>query len=238
MTDSSRRLPTQASADRAVEDFIKGLKNAPVVRPVGRRGRLLFALDATMSREPTWDTARKIQAEMFHEAGLVGGLSIQLVCFRGLDQFQASPWLSDAQTLADAMAEVECRGGKTQLCKVLDHALSEAARERIDAIVYIGDCFEERADTATNLAGKIALYGIPIFVFHEGRNPLAAGVFKDLARITRGAYCPFDNGSAKQLAELLRAVAVYAAGGAKALADHASREGGAALMIAHQVASR
>jgi hypothetical protein len=235
MTDSSRRLPTQAGADKAVADFIKGLKSVPVLKPVGRRGRLLFALDATMSREPTWDSARKIQAEMFHEAGKVGGLSIQLVCFRGLTDFQASPWLDDTKALADAMAEVECRGGQTQLRKVLHHVLSEAARERIDAVVYIGDAFEENAELISNLAGKISLHGIPIFVFHEGRNPTAASVFKELARITRGAYCSFDAGSAKQLAELLRAVAVYAAGGPKALSDHASREGGGALLIAKQM---
>jgi hypothetical protein len=173
---------------------------------------------------------------MFHEAGKVGGLSIQLVCFRGLSDFQASPWLDDPQMLADAMAEVDCRGGQTQLGKVLQHVLSEAARERVDAVVYVGDCFEESAELVSNLAGKIALHGVPIFVFHEGRNPSAASVFKELARITRGAYCPFDAGSAKQLAELLRAVAVYAAGGPKALADHVSREGGMALLIADQMA--
>jgi hypothetical protein len=236
MADSSRRLPTQASADKAVADFIKSLKSVPILKPVGRRGRLLFALDATMSREPAWDTARKIQGEMFHEAGKVGGLSIQLACFRGFNEFQASPWLSDTQTLANAMSEVECRGGQTQVRRILEHVLIEAARERIDAVVYIGDCFEESSEVVSELAGKIALHGTPIFVFHEGRNVKAEIVFKELARITRGAYCPFDADSAKQLAELLRAVAVYAAGGAKALADHASKEGGAALLLTQQIA--
>ena len=235
MSDSKRRLPTPAAADKAVADFIEGLKTVPVLRPVGKKGRLLFALDATMSREPTWEAAREIQSEMFREAGKVGGLLIQLACFRGQGEFFASPWLEDAATLAEAMSLVDCRGGRTQLRRVLEHALAEVGRERISAIVYIGDCFEERGKVACDLAGKIALNGVPIFVFHEGAEVYAGRLFKEIARITRGAYCPFDKGSAKQLAELLRAVAVYAAGGRTALVDHAARAGGSALLIAHQI---
>lgn len=230
-------LPTQGSADKAVDDFIRKLQTAPVIKPAGKRGRLLFALDATMSREPTWDAACKIQGDMFAEAGKVGGLSIQLVYFRGLGELHASRWVNEPAVLAQQMTGVDCRGGLTQLVKVMKHGLEETGREKIDAIVYVGDCFEESGDAACDLAGKIALHGTPMFLFHEGGERGAARVFKELARITRGAYCPFDAGSAKQLAELLKAVAIYAAGGRRALEDHAKRAGGGALLIAHQVNS-
>lgn len=228
-------LPTQGGTDKAVDDFIRKLQSAPVIKPAGKRGRLLFALDATMSREPTWDAACKIQGDMFAEAGKVGGLSIQLVYFRGLGELCASRWVNEPAVLAQQMTGVDCRGGLTQLVKVLKHGLEETAREKIDAIVYVGDCFEESSDAVCDLAGRIALHGTPMFLFHEGGERGAARVFKELARLTRGAYCPFDAGSAKQLAELLKAVAIYAAGGRRALEDHAKRAGGGALLIAHQV---
>ena len=79
-----RSAPTPASARAEIEAFIAKVKSlAPSTGP-GRRGRLIFALDATMSRQPTWDTACKLQADMFHEAAAIGGLDVQLVYYRGL----------------------------------------------------------------------------------------------------------------------------------------------------------
>ena len=50
-------------------------------------------------------------------------------------------------------------------------------------------------------------------MFQEGRDREVEQTFRDIARQTHGAYCRFDPGAARQLVELLRAVAVYAAGG-------------------------
>ena len=85
----------------------------------GKRGRLVFALDATMSRQPTWDRACQLQAEMFEEAARVGGLDVQLVYFRGFNECRASKWVSDPMKLADIMSRIDCRGGLTQIRKVL-----------------------------------------------------------------------------------------------------------------------
>jgi len=68
---------------------------------------------------------------------------------------------------------------------------------------------------------------VPVFVFQEGGEPVAERAFKEIARLTKGAWCPFDAGAAHQLRELLRAAAAYAAGGYKALADLSRRKGGA-----------
>jgi hypothetical protein len=70
-------------------------------------------------------------------------------------------------------------------------------------------------------------------MFQEGGDPVAEAAYREIARLSRGAYCRFDAGSAQQLAELLRAVAAYAAGGIKALADLSARQaGGARLLLA------
>jgi hypothetical protein len=191
------------------------------------RGRLVFAMDATMSRQPTWDMALALQAEMFDVVREIGGLDVQLVYFRGAGECRASRWVSDPQALARLMSGVSCQGGYTQIRKVLAHARSEAERRRIGALVYVGDCMEEDIDDLCGRAGELALLGIPVFLFQEGRDAQAQRAFREIARLTRGAWCPFDAGAASQLRELLRAVAVYAAGGHAALRRLADGTGGA-----------
>src|SRR5690554_1404849 len=87
-----------------------------------RRGRLLFALDATMSRQPTWDLACQLQAEMFEAVADSGGLNVQLIYFRGFGECRASKWVADPRALANLMTGIECRGGHTQISKVFSHA--------------------------------------------------------------------------------------------------------------------
>jgi hypothetical protein len=208
------------SQDQEVDSFLDKLKSMPVVRGKPTSGRLIFAMDATMSRQPTWDRALNIQAEMFLEAGRIGGLDVQLVYFRGFGECRASKWVDDATQLANLMTRVDCRGGNTQIGKVLQHIKREAEKAPVDAVIYIGDCMEENIDQLCQRAGEVSLHGVPIFLFQEGRDTLAEQAFREIARLTRGAYCRFDSSSARQLRDLLAAVAVYAAGGRKALEQH------------------
>jgi hypothetical protein len=199
----------------------------------GQRGRLIFALDATMSRQPTWDSACALQADMFHEAAKAGGLDIQLVYFRGLSECRASGWVAGAEKLAALMSRIDCRGGHTQIGKVLSHARREYAKQRVQAMVFVGDAMEERIDDLCQAAGELGLLGVPAFMFQEGNDAVAENAYREIARLTRGAYCRFDTGAAHQLGELLRAVAAYAAGGIKALADlSARRSEGARKLLA------
>jgi hypothetical protein len=226
-------LPAEASADAEVADFIAKMK-ALTPAPTGERGRLLFAMDATMSRAPTWDMALTLQADMFAAVKEVGGLDVQLIYFRGMDECRASKWVSDPEALARLMRSVACRGGLTQIGKVLSHALDETRRRRVNAIVYVGDSMEEDVDALCARAGELALLGVPVFLFQEGTDETAGRAFRDIARLTKGAFCRFDRGSARQLRDLLAAVAVYAAGGRKALlALSQARDGaGARLLLA------
>lgn len=211
----------EVEARSSHDEIAAFLAEAKAVTPTpGRRGRLIFALDATMSRQPTWDSAVQIQAEMFQEAGKVGGLDVQLLYYRGFGECRASKWVSDTKGLADLMSGIQVRGGHTQIGKVLAHARRETNRQRVQAMVFVGDAFEEDADAICARAGELGLLGVPVFVFQEGRDTKVERVFREVARLTRGAYARFDQNAVHELAALLRAVAVYAAGGRKALADH------------------
>jgi hypothetical protein len=227
--------PAATSSQDEIEAFRRKLAALPQARPAGGRGRLIFAIDATASRQPTWDRACHLQAEMFGETAAIGGLDVQLVFFRGFGECKSSAWVSDAERLMRLMTAVRCLGGQTQIRKVLRHAVAEAGRHKIAALVYVGDCMEERLDELGQLAGELGMLGVPGFFFHEGGDPAAAEAFRQLARLSGGAYCHFDASSARTLRELLSAVAVFAAGGRAALADYARRSGGAALQLTRQL---
>jgi hypothetical protein len=229
----TRNEPARASARPEIEAFIQRART--LAPPVGgrQRGRLIFALDATMSRQPTWDTACRLQGEMFREAGAIGGLDVQLAYFRGLNECRVSRWVSDGNGLGELMGRIACQGGHTQIRKVLSHARAECQRAKVQALVYVGDAMEEPIDDLAAGAGELGLLGVPAFVFQEGHDPVAEQAFREIARLTRGAYCRFDLSAAHELAELLRAAAVYAAGGVKALADlSAKRSAGAQKLLA------
>ncbi|MFN4089139.1 MAG: VWA domain-containing protein [Alphaproteobacteria bacterium] len=233
--DKTPVRPGQTAPSADVEDFLRRVQSAPPPRPGGSRGRLIFAMDATASRGPTWDRACQIQAEMFLATAALGGLDVQLVFYRGFGECKASPWVSDASALARKMTAVACLGGQTQIGRVLGHAARECRRQRVNALVFVGDAFEEAIDDVCAQAGELGLLGMPAFMFHEGFDPVARNAFEQIARLTGGACCSFDGSSADQLKALLRAVAVFAAGGMAALEDHGRRHGGEAARLSGQL---
>jgi hypothetical protein len=231
-------LPSNEAGPLSVAAFLEELAAAPKAGAAAGRGRLIFALDATASRQPTWDHAARIQGEMFGAAQPLGGIALQLCFYRGFGEFRVSPWLARPNDLVRMMTSVVCRAGETQIGKVLRHAVNETKKDKVHALVFVGDCVEEDVDGLGAVAGELGLLGVPAFVFHEGRESVAAFAFKEIARLTHGAYCRFDAGSAEVLRDLLRAVAVFVAGGRPALEDFANRRGGDVLRLAHQMKGR
>ncbi|HMM91450.1 VWA domain-containing protein [Bradyrhizobium sp.] len=197
----------------------------------GARGRLVFALDATMSRQPTWDMACALQADMFREAASIGSLDIRLVYYRGFNECRATGWISDSSHLAKLMGKIDCQGGNTQIGKVLSESRREAVASGVRAVVFVGDAMEESVDDLCAKAGELGLLKVPVFMFQEGHDPLAERTFREIARLTGGAWCRFDPGAAAQLRELLRAAAAYVAGGREALLRLAKTTAGAAALI-------
>ena len=198
--------------------------------------RLIFALDATASREATWDMAMQLQAQMFEEATKVSGLDVSLLYYRGHDEVKQSRWFSDAHELIGQMGTIRCAAGATKMAKLLRHIKAEHAREKVAAAVFIGDAVEERPSELYDVAADL---GVPMFMFQEGngevvyldqRGELAGEypptkvetAFREIARLSGGAYGKFDAGSATQLGEMLRAVAAFAVGGIAALTNQNS----------------
>jgi hypothetical protein len=229
-----KQLPKQ-SGRTEVDAFLEKLAVAPRPKAIGQRGRLIFALDATASRQPTWDHAMQIQAEMFTQTDALGGLDVQLCFYRGYGEFSFSPWYSDSEALLKRMTSVFCLGGLTQIGRVLRHALRETKKKKVDALVFVGDCVEEDVDQLCAVAGELGIHAVPAFLFHEGRDSRAALAFEQIARLTGGACCPFDANSPRQLKELLSAVAVYAAGGRKALENFSAGKSDVVRRLTHQL---
>jgi hypothetical protein len=224
--------PATTSSRSDIDAFLNQVRTFGPSKAAGGRGRMIFALDATMSRQPLWDTACKLQADMFREAAAIGGLDVQLVYYRGLTECRASKWVSDANQLGGLMEQISCRGGHSQIGKVLAHTRRESEKQKVQVLVFVGDAMEESIDDLCASAGALGLIGVRAFMFQEGRDAIAERAFREIARLTHGAYCRFDPGAAHQLAELLRAAAAYAAGGLKALENlSAGRNAGAVKLL-------
>ncbi|NEV62856.1 VWA domain-containing protein [Thiorhodococcus minor] len=235
---SDRRDLEKTASDHAVSDFLSQVAATPKPVADGRSGRLIFAMDATASREPTWDQAARIQSSMFLETRSLGGLEVQLCFYRGFQEIHWSEWYRDSDALLKRMNRVYCAAGLTQIGRVLTHAIDEASKQKVNALVFVGDCMEEDPDRLADFAGKLGVLGVPAFVFQEGRDPAAERAFRDIARLTGGAWCPFDAGSPQLLRDLLSAVAVYAAGGRKALESYGQERGGAVLRLTDQMSRK
>lgn len=231
MTD---KVPS-ATGRADIDTFLETVRTMPVTAAGGGRGRLVFALDATASREATWRQAQALHGEMFQAAAAMGGLEVQLVYYRGMGECRAAGWTAAPDRLLALLGKVECIGGETQIGKVLRHALDEGRKARIHALVFVGDAMEEDVDHLCRLAGELGVMGVPAFLFHEGEDSAAARAFAQIAKLSGGACCRFDAASPEQLRALLRAVAVFAAGGRKALLDHGKRQGGMVLQLTRQM---
>ncbi|WP_439105926.1 hypothetical protein [Congregibacter sp.] len=221
------RPPTKQASSGDVRAFLQRARS--VQRFSATRSRLLFAIDATASRQPTWDLACELQADMFRATDDLASLSIQLAYYRGIGELHLDAWQSDASALATRMSLVQCAAGRTQIARLLRAALTQQAAVSARGLVFIGDAVEENAAALQDLAGKCRLQSLPLFIFQEGHEPAAQRCFETMARLSGGAYERFDQSSAQRLRELLGAVARYAAGGRKAL--ESSPTPGAQLLL-------
>jgi hypothetical protein len=209
---SPNKGPVSSAVKAFLNDADRFLPNTRDQNPA----RLVFALDATASREQAWDHACEIQTDMFSAVHEIGSLAVQVCYYRGFRQFHYSQWSTKAKPLQDFMADVNCQGGHTQIEKVLRHALNSQKSQQLKAVVFVGDAVEEHPDTLCDLAGRMGLLNIPLFIFQEGQDNQVSRVFRQLANLSGGIYAPFNLNSREQLKNLLSAVAVFATGGKSA----------------------
>jgi hypothetical protein len=187
--------------------------------PVGRpRGRLIFALDATASREATWEAAKPLQARMFIEAAPIGALECQLLFYRG-QECRKSKWVNSGDQLAHMMNKIECEGGETQIGRVLAHAKTEAALG-IQGLIFIGDAMEESIEELAALASALGKLKCPIYIFQEGDDRAVEKAFRLLALKSGGKYFKFNLNvphAVERLSSQLNAIARLAVGDREAL---------------------
>lgn len=218
MKQSKGNLP---STTDNVSSFLKKVRTVKSMTVHGSKpGRLAFIIDATASRQPTWDRACQIQLQMFRAAEQVGSLAIQLIYYRGFNEFYASTWKSDSQSLLKEMISVHCLAGETQIHTSLEYLLRETTLQAVTAAVFIGDACEEATNGIYDVAGRLGVRKTPVFMFQENNIPGVDDIYRKIASLSGGAYCRFDSSSADLLADLLSGVAVYAAGGQKALESY------------------
>ncbi|MDX1633761.1 MAG: VWA domain-containing protein [Marinobacter sp.] len=229
---SDKELRTRSDR-KAIDQFIHKVRTLP--KQDGSQGRLIFALDATASREATWDQACHLQSELFLATRDLGGLSIQLCYYRGFGEFKATTFVNQTGQLLNLMNGVTCLGGHTQIGRVLSHAVKETRTKPVKAVVFIGDCCEEPVDELCHSAGELGLLRTPVFMFHEGSDAHARAVFQQVSKLSGGAYAPFDRNSPQVLKDLMAAVAVYASGGTKALEDFSSRSSPEVRRLTRQI---
>ncbi len=225
--------PTRRASRGEVDQFIS--RSRQLADTHSRRPRLLFAIDATASRQPTWDRACELQNSMFMATRNLGGLAVQLCYYRGHHELRASRWLLDEMALLQQMNRVRCEGGLTQIERLLNHALLEHAQHRVRAVVFIGDAVEESVDRICHKAGECGMRSLPLFMFQEGRDAMVEDCFRRAARLSNGAWARFDHSSPNQLAELLGAVASYAAAGTEGLLEYSEQAGSGGKMLLQQL---
>ena len=118
-------MPKPPSIKTSVNTFLRRAQDQAMTNTTS--ARLIFAMDATASREPTWDLATSLHAELFSIASATR-LDVQLVYYRGLDDFFVSSWNKEPRTLLHEMQNVRCRGGRTQILRVLQHARRQISK--------------------------------------------------------------------------------------------------------------
>ena len=114
-------------------------------------------------------------------------------------------------------------------------ARRENDARKVAVLVFIGDAMEESLDDLCVAAGELGLRNLKALMFQEGYDPVCEKAFREVARLTGGAFCRFRPGAANELAELLRAAAAYVAGGMKALANLSAQRSSGAVKLLEQL---
>jgi voltage-gated potassium channel Kch len=203
---------------------------AAALKPRARRPRLVFALDATASREPAWEAA-KATTDALCQA-LPGQLDVALAVHGGSRLRVFTEFVSEPGPLRDQAAGIQCEAGETRLLDIMERTRDAGD---VKVLVYIGDVFEESVEGAESLAAALRLRGTRIIILHDAANALTVersrAVFERIAKITGGAVLPFDASAVDKLRAMLEAISTLAVGGMKLLEQRAAALPAAATLL-------
>lgn len=225
----SRAAGVLARLGRMVAEVMSGrVAEAVDPEPPGRP-RLIFAVDATASREPAWRAARGVTDSLVK--ALPGALDVALAVHGGGRVHTFTPYTTAANTLRDRAAGVMCKAGFTRLLPIMASAVKDPG---VKVVIYIGDVFEESLARGRRLADSMGARGTRLIVLHDTADPAARGhaeIFWDLAKRTGGCVLPFEAGASRKLHDLVSAVAVYAVGGERLLQERRHALPGAVALL-------
>lgn len=193
-----------------------------------RRPRMVFAFDATASREAAWDVARRTTDSIFR--ALPGQLDVALAVHGGDTMHTFTGFLPDPAALRDKAASIRCEAGRTRLVDIMERTRDSAD---VRVCLYIGDLFEEEEETAYAAADALRLRACRVIILQDGTDERSARVFREIARRTGGALIPFDADAIERIRELLEAVSVLAVGGVRLLEQEKKTLPGATLLLGH-----
>ena len=225
------RVTSAVTAAAASLPAALGHAEPPAETGTPLRPRLVFAVDATASREPAWVAARQVTDALVK--ALPGELDVALAVHGGSRVHTFTAFTTDAATLRDRAAGVACEAGMTRLLPILSTTLKQ---QSVRVIIYIGDVFEESLSHGRRLADQLGARGTKLIVLHDTTDPSArrdAELFWDLAKRTGGCVLPFDADAPGRLRDILSAVAVYAVGGEKLLRERRHELAGAVALLDH-----
>jgi hypothetical protein len=187
------------------------------------RGCLGMVIDATASRDASWNAAKKIQRQLFARVSGDNRMVLRLVVMRG-GGFKDYGWHTDGEKLGSLIDRMQTDSGNTRIVDSLRAFIREPGGHKPAALILVGDCCEEKNADVLNAARELSQNGIRVYAFHEtvggttdrrANNSNAENLFRQVAAITGGAFAKFGNGM--PLADLCNAVAAYCAGGEEAL---------------------
>jgi hypothetical protein len=229
-TMAIKAVAATASAPATLRSAL-GHAEPPAETGTPARPRLVFAVDATASREPAWEAARQVTDALVK--ALPGELDVALAVHGGSRVHTFTAFTDDANTLRDRAAGVTCEAGLTRLLPILSASLKQPAMR---VVIYIGDVFEESVTQGRRIADALGAQGTKLIVLHDTADPAArryAEVFWDLAKRTGGCVLPFEASASGRLRDLLSALAVYAVGGEKLLRERRHNLPGAVALLEH-----
>ena len=232
MTDNLLALARRTSNDAvAVRDHLKEAETLFAAEERKTRERrasretreinLIFALDATWSRQHFWEISKDIQASMFSTAARIRGrFATQLVYYSGLTQngtVASSPWYNHALALDEEMQKVSCQAGTTQIGKVFRHAIAENRKRKINALVLVADACEEYEEDLLPLARELKENNISFFLFDDTKGSATPqedtpAIFEHVAQAADGKRVEFYIENIHILGEYLTGVIAASTG--------------------------
>lgn len=205
---------------------------AALLQSAAPRARLVFALDATGSRQVTWETCAVPLTDALLTALPGHQLDVALAWYGG-GRVTFTGFTSHLGTLRDRAAGVRPKAGRTQFLEILTRCVLQT--EGVKVVCLVADTFEESPPLALKLADALKARGTRLLILHDSASQTFGGaeIFAQMAERTGGAVLPFDASALPRMKDLVGAIGVLAVGGTPMLEARQETMPAAKLLLSH-----